>query len=69
MHSSARQQGSILKVGIALAALFMVLATPPGLAFLRGIGGVPPAPAARDQGAHRRSGDLPPLTSIQGDEG
>ena len=68
MHSLARQQGSILKMGIALVALLLMLATPPGLAFLRGIGGVPPAPATRDQGVHRRSGDLPPLTSTQGGE-
>ena len=66
MHSLARQRGSVLKMGIALAALLLMFATPPGLAFLRGIGGVPPAPATRDQGKHQRGGDLPPLTSTQG---
>lgn len=55
-------------MSIALAALLLMFTTPPGLAFLRGIGGVPPAPATRDQGTHRRSGDLPPLTSTQGEE-
>ncbi len=68
MHSLARHQGSILKIGVALAALLLTFTTPPALALLRGIGGVPPAPAVRDQGTHQRSGDLPPLTSTQGEE-
>lgn len=66
MHSLDRQQRSKLKIGIALAVLLMVFATPSALALLRGIGGVPPAPASRDQGVQRRSGDLPPLTSTEG---
>ena len=66
MHSLVRQQGSILKMSVALVAILSLLATPPGLAFLRGIGGVPPAPAARDQEANRRSGDLPPISTVRG---
>lgn len=66
MHSLDRQQRLSLKIGFAFAALLMVFTTPPALAFLRGIGGVPPAPASRDQGALRRSGDLPPLTATHG---
>jgi len=54
-------------MSLALAAVLLMFATPPGLAFLKGIGGVPPAPAARDKGVHLRSGDLPPLTPAQGD--
>lgn len=66
MHSLNRQQRSTLKLCVALAALSLLLVTPPGLAFLRGIGGIPPAPAARDQGIQRRSGDLPPITTLRG---
>ena len=66
MHSLARQQGTILKMSFALVAILLLLATPSGLAFLRGIGGVPPAPATRDQEANRRSGDLPPVNTVRG---
>ncbi|MCH2105032.1 MAG: hypothetical protein MK291_00155 [Planctomycetes bacterium] len=55
-------------MSVALVAILSLLATPPGLAFLRGIGGVPPAPAARDQEANRRSGDLPPISTVRGGE-
>jgi len=53
-------------MSFALVAILLLLATPPGLAFLRGIGGVPPAPATRDQEANRRSGDLPPVNTVRG---
>lgn len=66
MHSSDRQQRSSLRFGIAFAVLLMFFTTTPALALLRGIGGVPPTPASRDQAAQRRSGDLPPITSMQG---
>lgn len=66
MHSLDRQERSKLRIGFALVALLVLFTTPPALALLRGIGGVPPAPASRDQGAQRRSGDNPPLTSIHG---
>jgi len=68
MHSLDRQLRSKLWIGLAFVVLLMVFATPPALALLRGIGGVPPAPASREQGIQRRSGDTPPLTSTQGSQ-
>lgn len=66
MHSLDRQLRSSLRFGIALAVLLMIFATPSAMALVRGIGGVPPAPASRTQSAERRSGELPPLTSLRG---
>jgi hypothetical protein len=47
--------------------IFFIFAAPSTFALLRGIGGVPPAPASRREGPQHRTGDLPPISSVQGD--
>jgi hypothetical protein len=68
MHLLNRQQGFTLKVGFALALTFFIFTGPAAFALLRGIGGVPPAPASRREGPQCRTGDLPPISTIHGDE-
>ncbi len=67
MHLLNRQQGIGMRVWTALAVIFFIFAAPSTFALLRGIGGVPPAPASRREGPQHRTGDLPPISSVHGD--
>ena len=67
MHLLNKQQRIRMRVGTALAVILFIFAAPSTFALLRGIGGVPPAPASRREGPQHRTGDLPPISSVQGD--
>jgi hypothetical protein len=67
MHLLNRQLRTGGRVWAVLALTLIIFATPSTFAFLRGIGGVPPAPASRREGPQHRSGDLPPISTVHGD--